>query len=376
MKKLVVGITAPLSIVLLEGQLKYFADKGYEVFLMAPEIAEVKEFCRRENCALLPVNIVRDVSLKKDLIALVEIIKHFKKIKPDIINVGTPKMGLLGTVGAFFCGVKKRIYTCRGFRYEHETGLKRTILVLMEKITAGLAHQIICISPSVKNRGIKDKIFKEEKAVLLGKGSSNGLSLSRFNKEAVDNQKIASLKKRLNIERKFVFGFVGRIVDRKGVKELFEAFSHLNHMYPETYLIIVGKANIEQVSDPNLIKQMDNHPAIHLAGFQKDIPLYLSLFDVFVLPAWWEGFGNTLIQAAAMGLPVISTNVTGCKDAVNDGYNGVLIKSKSVEELINSMEFLYLNQEERLRLGNNGLIWSRNFDSKIIWSEMEKLYNK
>ena len=362
--------------VLLEGQLKYFFDKGYNVFLMAPETIEVIEFCKKEKCSLLPVNIARDISLKKDLIALVQIIKHLKKIKPDIVNVGTPKMGLLGTIGAFFCGVKIRIYSCRGFRYEHESGLKRTILILMEKITARLSHHIICISPSVKERGLKDRIFNERKTVLFGKGSSNGINLSKFNKEAVNIQKIASLKKRLNIERKFVFGFVGRIVDRKGVKELFEAFSHLNHMYPETYLIIVGKANIEQVSDPNLIKQMDNHPAIHLAGFQKDIPLYLSLFDVFVLPAWWEGFGNTLIQAAAMGLPVISTNVTGCKDAVNDGYDGVLIKSKSVEELINSMEFLYLNQEERLRLGNNGLIWSRNFDSKIIWSEMEKLYNK
>jgi glycosyltransferase involved in cell wall biosynthesis len=376
LKKLVVGITAPLSIVLLEGQLKHFGDQGFEVYLMAPETLETIEFCKKENCALLPVDIVRDISLKKDIIALIQIIKHFIRIKPDIVNVGTPKMGLLGTIGSYLTKVKKRIYTCRGFRYEHEKGLKRKILLLMEKITARLAHQVICISPSVKNRGIQDNIFKENKAILFGMGSSNGLNVSKFSKAAIDNQRLTILKKELGIERKFVFGFVGRIIDRKGIKELFEAFYLLHEKHPEVFLIIVGKANPEQVSDPNLIRYMENHPAIYLADFQTDIPLYLSLFDVFVLPAWWEGFGNTLIQAAAMGLPVISTKVTGCMDAVSDRFNGILINSKSTQELTNAMESLLINSKEKIRLGKNGLIWSKSFDSDIIWKGLEKLYNQ
>lgn len=373
-KKIVIGITAPLSIVLLDGQLKYFSDAGYQVFLMAPKMDVVTKFCEKENSTHIPVDIVREISFFNDLKALFQIIRHLKQIKPDIINVGTPKMGLLGTIGAFITRVKKRFYTCRGFRYEHEAGLKKKTLVLMEKLTARLAQKVICISPSVKEMGIKDQIFPENKTIIFGKGSSNGVNLDRFNKDKIDQQLKANLIRKLGVANKFIFGFVGRIVDRKGLNELFQAFGRLYQQYPNLHLIIVGKANLEQVSDKSLIEKMKQHPGVTLTGYQENVPLYMSLFDVFVLPAWWEGFGNTLIQAAAMSVPVISTNVTGCKDAVSNGYNGILVNKNSIEELIAAMESLFINKSERERLGKNGLIWSKNFDSQKIWQELNALY--
>ena len=157
--KLITGITAPGSVNLLRGQQKYLHDQGFETYLIAPDDPKTRSFCNEEGCILLPVKIERDISLLQDFKSLWIIFNHFRKIKPDIVNVGTPKMGLLGTLAAAILGVKKRIYTCRGFRYEHEIGFKRKLLMFMEKLTARFAHKIICISPSVKQLGIKDVLF-------------------------------------------------------------------------------------------------------------------------------------------------------------------------------------------------------------------------
>ena len=127
-KRLVVGITAPGSVNLLRGQLKYFYEQGFITYLAAPDDPKTRAYTEQEHCTLLPVAIERDISLLRDLTALWTIFKHFRKVQPDIVNVGTPKMGLLGTLAGALTGVRKRIYTCRGFRYEHESGIKRKIL--------------------------------------------------------------------------------------------------------------------------------------------------------------------------------------------------------------------------------------------------------
>lgn len=372
--KIIVGITAPLSIVLIKGQLKYFSDRGYEVYLLAPKEDVVIEFCEMENCTLLPVSIEREISFFKDIASLMVIIKHFKKVKPDVVNVGTPKMGLLGMIAAYITGVKNRIFTCRGFRYEHETGFKKLILIKLDKLVAKLSHKIICISASVKERGISDGVFDSKKTILIGAGSSNGVNLNDFNRDKINNTEQWACLEKYKIKDKFIYGFVGRIVDRKGVYELYDAFNKLYKENNNIQLIIVGKINIEQVSDTSLLEKMENHPAITLTGYTNEVPLYMSLFDVFVLPAWWEGFGNTLIQAAAMGLPVISTTGTGCRDAVKSGYNGTLIKPKSTDELYFQMKRYYLGKELRNEHGNNGKEWAKQFDSEFIWSKLQEIY--
>jgi len=136
MKKLVIGITFPGSVILFKGQLAYFKALGYQTFLLAPVHERTREFCENEGCILLPTPLEREISLLKDVKSLYTVINHFRKIKPDIVNTGTPKMGLIGIIAAYITGVPIRIYTCRGFRFEHETGFKRRILVSMEKITS------------------------------------------------------------------------------------------------------------------------------------------------------------------------------------------------------------------------------------------------
>ena len=133
MKKLVIGITYEGTVNLLQGQLEYFKSLGYQTYLLGPYSERSAAFCRNEGCEHLVINIEREISLLKDLKTLWSIIKIFRKVKPDIINLGTPKVSLLGMIAGYVVGIEKRFYTCRGFRFEHEEGLKRKILVLMGK---------------------------------------------------------------------------------------------------------------------------------------------------------------------------------------------------------------------------------------------------
>lgn len=374
--KVIVGITSPSSIILLDGQLKYFSDKGYDMYLMCPVSPDVIEFCRKENCTHIPINIKRDISLFSDIKSLFSIYLLLKKIKPDIVNFGTPKISLLGLIASFVLSIKLRIYTCRGFRFEHEVGIKKNIMILMEKISSKCSHKIICIAPSLRDKGVKLNIFPKTKCYVINKGSSNGIILNKFSKNNLDRNKIEGLKKQLKIENNFVYGFVGRIIDRKGINELFEAFDKLYKEDMNNRLLIVGDIEYAQISNERLIPCMKSHPGIVMVGFQKDVPLYMSLMDIFVLPAWWEGFGNVLVQAAAMGIPVISTRSTGCSDAVNDGYNGVLVPVKDVDSLFNALKKLKYDLPLSRQMGKNGVLWAKNFNQNLIWEGLDKIYNE
>ncbi|MCF8427107.1 MAG: glycosyltransferase family 4 protein [Bacteroidia bacterium] len=376
-KKLIIGITAEGSVNLLSGQLAYFKSLGYDTYLLAPYSERSAAFCEREGCVHLIIKIEREISPIKDLKSLWEIYKIFKRIDPDIVNLGTPKVSLLGMVAAFLIGVPKRIYTCRGFRFEHENGIKRWVLISMEKITSFFAHKVICISKSVETLGLRNKIFSKNKSEVIFKGSSNGVNLTLFNPE---NEKLKSahqqLKQKYQLQSKFIFGFLGRMVDRKGINELFEVFCELYSNHSNIALLLVGPFELSQIQDKTLVDKINRHPGIINYGkvSQEDVPGIMLTLDVFVLPAWWEGFGNVLVQAAAMGIPVISTYGTGTIDAVSENFNGILVPVKDKIALKEAMVTLMDDDKLRMNYGKNGKVWAQHFDRKLIWDEMHKIY--
>ena len=378
-KKLVIGITAEGSVNLLLGQLAYFKSMGYKTYLLAPYSERSAKFCEDEGCEHLIINIEREISLWKDIKTLFQIIKIFRNVKPDIVNLGTPKVSLLGIIAAFILRVPKRIYTCRGFRFEHEKGIKRLILITMERITSLFSQQVICISNSVKTLGLQNNIFPENKTIVIRKGSSNGVNLELFNPSESSYQELKSeILKKHKLEGKFIFGFLGRIVDRKGINELYDVFNELYIENQNLRLLLVGPFETSQIADKGLIEKLNQHPAIinHGKVNQDEVPAFMLAMDVFVLPAWWEGFGNVLVQAAAMGIPVISTTGTGTVDAVKDGYNGVLVPVKDKIKLKEAMLQMSIDHETRRVFGKNGLEWAQNFDRVMIWNEMHEIYQK
>ena len=378
-KFVIVGITAPPSVDLLVGQLNFLKQSGFDVALLAPDDQRVRNYCEKEGVRLIPVEIERNIAFLKDLKTLFKLIRIFRKERPDIINLGTPKISLLGMIAGKITSVPYRIYTCRGFRFEHETGKFQKMLIALEKVTATCAHKVLCISDSVKNLGVNLGIFTEKKSRLIGHGSSNGVDLTLFNPSNINKEELLALKEQIGVDSSnFVYGYVGRLVDRKGLKEMYYAFIRTYEQDKASRLVVVGRPFWDQIADKGVIDQMNAHPGIIMVGFEPldKVPYYLSLMDVFLLPAHWEGFGNVLIQAAAMGVAIVATEVTGVKDAVSNGFNGVLVKSRDENALVNAMENLKINDDARMALAKNGIVWSRNFEPFLIWEGYVDLYNE
>ena len=369
-KKLILGVTLGGSSRLLDGQAAYFRDLGYDVYLVSEDHYKEHLFCKREEITHLPVDIDSEINLVKDLKSLSQIYRHFIKVKPDIVNVGTPKMGLLGMMAAKLSGINKRIYTCRGFRFETELGLKRKILIWTEKISAHLAHKVIYVSPSLLEKAVDMGICKEEKALLIEKGSSNGVNIEFFNFNQVNEHERKKLINKYNLYGKLVIGFVGRVSKHKGSEELVAVFERLQKQYADLRLIMMGHIDCSTEFE-NYFRSNPN--IIHIP-FQDNVPLYMSLFDIFVLPSWREGFPNVPIQAAAMGLPVIVSDATGCIDAVKEGYNGKIFKCGDENDLYDVLYQYIENKELREKHGVNGKKWALNFNSRKIWNGIKKVY--
>lgn len=374
MKKLIIGVTAEGSVNLLQGQLAYFKALGYQTYLLGPYSERSAKFCKDEGCEHLIIDINREISPFKDLKTLWNIIKTFRKVKPDIINLGTPKVSLLGMIAGYITGVKKRIYTCRGFRFEHENGMKRKVLLGMEKITSNLAHKIICISPSLRSFAIENNVFDKNKTVVINQGSSNGIDLNKFSQNNINLIKKREFLEDNNLTDKFIYGFVGRLVNDKGIFELLKVFEKLYLTNKGIYLLVLGSDITSNIQEKKKLENYRNHPGICFLGFKSDIEVYISMFDVLVLPTHREGFGNAFIQAAALGVPSIGTNIIGVKDAINDGYNGLIIAPKNEEQLEEEMLKIFYNSSLRKKYGINGPKWAQNFDREVIWKGLDKIY--
>jgi glycosyltransferase involved in cell wall biosynthesis len=369
-KKLVLGVTVPGSSRLLDGQVRYFKSKGYIVYLLSPDHPKEHKFCSKEGCIHLPVSIEKEISLLSDFKTVSQIIKHLRNVKPDIVNVGTPKMGLLGMIAALILRIPNRIYTCRGLRYESETGLTRTILKNVEFLTVTLASKVIYVGHSVRQTSINNSTAIPKKSFVIGQGSSNGVNLDYFNKSSVDPKSRGDLIATNKLEGKFVIGYLGRISAHKGTYELVEAFEQLYGNDKEIRLMLIGHLDCTKEFE----QKIKSHPGILYFEFQDNVPLYMSLFNIFVLPSWREGFSNASIQAAAMGLPVITSNATGCIDAIKPGFNGLIFQKKSVEELRECIQTYKHNDKLVKEHSENSIEWSRQFRPEIIWDGIEEVY--
>lgn len=370
-KRLVLGVTLGGSSRLLDGQAEYFKNLGYDVYLISQDHYKETKFCEKEGIKHLPVDIVADINPLKDIKALFQIIKQFKRIRPDIVNVGTPKMGLLGMMAAYILGVNKRIYTCRGLRFETEAGFLRWILMRMERLTVAMSHKVIYVSPSLRDTALKNGVADKKKATVIGRGSSNGVDISSFSRAQINPAKRKALLDKYDLRGKLVIGFVGRVTLHKGAYELVEAFEELYKTHTSICLILMGHIKCEA----DFEERFRAHPGIIHIPFQDDVSLYMSLFDIFVLPSWREGFPNVPIQAAAMGIPVIVSDATGCVDSVSKNENGLVFKMKDTTDLRSKMYEYIRNQSLRESHGEAGIKWARKFYRRTIWDGIAHIYS-
>jgi len=366
MEKLVFVTTIPVSLDFFKGQLRFLAEY-FDIYLIASPGDELFRIAERENVKAIAVPMKRSISLFRDLFALLRLITVFARLRPDIVHGNTPKGSFLSILAAFICRVPHRIYMCHGLRYQGTKGMIKSILIQMERITCRCATQVICVSEGVKDTLAADKICCKKTKVIRN-GSVNGINLDFFDPEkvmlSVDFYQKYSLS-----EDEFLYCFIGRVVKDKGIDELCQAFLRIHKSYPNTKLLVLGNIEMEQnpVSDESL-SVIQNNPAVCYISFQQDIRPFLVASDVLVLPSYREGFGMVLMEAGAMGVPVIASDIAGCNNVVIPEENGLLVKPRSVDQLEKAMLRLYEDRNiyQKIHSLTRTSIKER-FDQKKVW---------
>ena len=343
MKKIIRATTVPLSLdVFCNGMLKELSEK-YEVVALSspgPEFPAIEE---REGVRTIKVPMERHISLVKDIKALIKMVGVFRKEKPTMVHSMTPKAGLLCMMAGKLTGVPVRVHTFTGLVWPTERGLKRRILMFTDRLTCACATHIIPEGEGVKNDLIAGKITKKPLKV-LGYGNVKGIDLSHY----MITEELKAKSEKLRSD-KFTFLFVGRIVKDKGVEELCRAFEKLSKS-ENVRLILVGpnEGNLDPISDEawEIIK---NNPMIEYVGPQwgDDLLVYYAASDCFVFPSYREGFPNTVIEAGAMNLPCIVTDINGSREIIVDGENGMIVPPRDAEALYRAMKTMLTTDDKR-----------------------------
>lgn len=376
--KLVRVTTVPISLdKLLEGQLKYMSDFYDITAVSAAEEDYLVGVAQREGVKSHAIELTRAITPLADLKALWQMVKFLKKEKPQIVHTHTPKAGTVGMLAAKIAGVPIRLHTVAGLPLLETQGKKRALLNAVEKITYAAATQVLPNSFGLKQIILEQGFAKENKLSVIGKGSSNGIDTSWFDPLEYDEAFKAQFRATLGISAEnFVFVFVGRIVKDKGITELIQAFVHLNT--PNKKLLLVG--DYEHDLDPlpeNILSEITSHPDIIHAGWQSDIRPYLAISDVLTFPSYREGFPNVVLQAGAMGLPAIVSDINGCNEIISHEENGLIVAVKDENALANAMQTLLtdaclrqqMKEQARPRI-------VENYRREYIWEEIHQFYEK
>ncbi|MXV39151.1 glycosyltransferase [Flavobacteriaceae bacterium Ap0902] len=373
--KLIRITTVPLSLdKLLEGQLKYMSQYFEVTAISASDKGYLEKIARRENVNYFPLELTRSITPFKDLSSLIKLIKYFRKVKPTIVHTHTPKAGTTGMIAAWITGVPIRLHTVAGLPLLETKGFRKLLLKTVEKITYACATNVLPNSNGLKDIILKEKFTKEKKLYIIGTGSSNGIDTSYFDPALYDQEYKIELRSKLGIsEDDFVFIYVGRIVKDKGIEELVTAFKGLNHRCK--LLLIGSKENKLDPLNKEVLKEINQNKNIIDLGWQKDVRPYLSISEVLTFPSYREGFPNVVLQAGAMQLPSIVSDINGNNEIIENKINGLIIPVKDVGSLENAMLLIQEDIElYRFLKKNTRTFIAQNFERDSIIKALKNFY--
>ena len=367
MQKLIRISTIPVSLeTLLKGQLKMLSEH-YEVVVVSSPGERMKVLEEREGVRTVSIPMERRISLVKDFMSLLRLIILFAKERPDMVHSITPKAGLLSMLAAWITRVPVRMHTFTGLVFPTATGKMQKLLIVMDRLTCFCATHINPEGEGVKRDLINYNITSKPLHVIAN-GNVNGIDLEYFDRTPEVMEKAYSYKK----EGTFTFCFVGRMVKDKGINELVHSFLRLYQDDARVRLLLVGP--FEKELDPVLPEveeQILHHPGICFMGFQSDVRPFLAASDALVFPSYREGFPNVVIQAGAMGIPAIVTDINGCNEIVLPDRNGMIIPTKNEQALYEAMKYFAFHSVEVEKMATNArpLIVSR-YEQRMVWNAL------
>lgn len=375
--------TVPVSLkILLRGQHRFMTGQGFEVVGVSSAGSELEEVGTTEDIRTVVLAMTRAMTPWKDLKAIWQFYKLCKKERPLIVHSHTPKAGLVGMLGARLAGVPHRLHTVAGLPLTETTRMKRWLLDRVEKITYACTTRVYPNSKGLHDFILQQRYTSAAKLSVLANGSSNGIDTHYFDPIQVTEEQCHALRQSLGIApTDFVFVFVGRMVKAKGLNELVAAFCRIRKSKgsrSRVKLLLVG--NLEPELDPlspETEKEIEANPNIIFVGYQQDVRPYFAISNCLVFPSYREGFPNVVMQAGAMGLPSIVSDINGCNEIVVAGRNGTLVPAKDTDTLATAMQHMVDDQvyHSQLRQHAREMITSR-YDQQLVWNALLAEYKR
>lgn len=372
--KIIRTSTVAMSLnLLLKGQLK-FLSKHYDVVAVSGYDNDLEEVKSREEVTIKDIKMERAISPFKDLISLYKLYRYFKKEKPTIVHSITPKAGLLSMMAAKYARVPIRIHTFTGLIFPSKSGLFQKLLIVMDKVLCWHATHIFPEGNGVK-QDLERYQITTKPLKILANGNVNGIDIEYFNPENVNLEEKQNLKNVLNLsEKDFVFIYVGRLVKDKGLNELVQAFSKIKD--ENVKLLLVGPFENElDPLKPETISEIKDNPNIVSVGYQKDVRKYYAISNVLVFPSYREGFPNVVLQAGAMQLPSIVTNINGSNEIITHNKNGLIIPVQNSDAIFAAMLFMMNENIEEMSKHARIMIENR-YKQQLVWESLLKEYKE
>ena len=367
-------VAAPLTLkAFMLGHLQALAGIA-EVTVVADFTSEDASFAWPAEISRVAIPIARPIAPWADLLALLALFRLFRGQRFDLVHSITPKAGLLAMLASAMAGVPRRLHTYTGQVWVTRAGLMRTLLKNADRLIAGLATQVLADSASQREFLIAQGIVTTIKSAVLAQGSICGVDTARFRPDAAARERV---RRSLGIPPgAVVFLYLGRINRDKGILDLAHAYAEVGARYPHTHLLLVGP------DEENLRAEL-THAAADCAARMHRVDLtdrpqeYFAAADVFCLPSYREGFGTTIIEAAASGVPAIGSRIYGITDAIVEGKTGLLFEAGKLQQLAQSMVTLAGDASLRQRMGEHARERAvRDFSASVVTAALVDYYQR
>lgn len=372
----VTTISATLNAFVLESAKYIHENTGWDITFVCSDNEEFRKKLP-DYIHYFPIKMERGVSLG-GVKALFSLIKLFRKQKFDLVQYSTPNAACYASLAAKIVGIPVRLYCQWGIAYVGFEGFKRKVFKTIEKIVCRCSTMIEPDSNSNLNFSISEGLYPASKGRVIWNGSASGVNLQKFDISKKDEYR-KNIRKKLGIPSDiFVYGFIGRINRDKGINELFSAMKSILSKNINVYLILVGNPEITKYVDNDLYEWAQKDPHVIFCGYTSVVEQYVAAMDCYVLPSYREGFGLAVVEAEAMGVPVVVTDIPGPIDAMVDEQSGLIVPKKNVDSLESAMLRLYIHPEMRMQMGEFGCRYAKeNFEQKqlfdCILSDRKKL---
>jgi glycosyltransferase involved in cell wall biosynthesis len=361
----------------LRGQIDYLIDRGVRITLITgpgPELSQLR-FSDTLVCVSLPFS--RALAPWRDLIALFKLFRILSTTKFEIIHSTTPKAGVLCALAGFLARVPIRLHTFTGQPWVNMKGPISSLARLGDRLIGMLNTRCYADSISQRDFLVTEKIISSTKISVIGAGSLAGVDLKRFSAERWTQSEKASLRELLQINADGkIISFVGRLTLDKGILELLSAFGDLTALDYDVYLLLVGPLDQDRGGAGRLSKDdLENNPRVRYVGYTDCPERYLAVSNILCLPSYREGFGTVVVEAAAMGVPTVGTDIYGLRDAIVDGETGVLVPARDANALSGALRELLDAPDVAVRMGEMARRRCLElFDSRLINQELAKEY--